>query len=51
MHRLVWEWCEDDWNENYNGALSDGKARLIESNDKKIRKVLRGGSWNYNPRG
>ncbi len=50
MHGNVWEWCEDDWHENYEGAPTDGSA-WIET-DKKAQKisksVLRGGSWvNY----
>ncbi|MBD1940005.1 bifunctional serine/threonine-protein kinase/formylglycine-generating enzyme family protein [Microcoleus sp. FACHB-68] len=26
MHGNVWEWCQDVWHENYNGAPSDGSA-------------------------
>ncbi len=46
MHGNVWEWCEDDWHENYEGAPNDGRAWRSESG--RI-KVLRGGSWLYNP--
>lgn len=28
MHGNVWEWCEDVWHENYNGAPTDGSAWL-----------------------
>ena len=42
MHGNVWEWVEDCWNENYEGAPSDGSAWT--SGD-CIRRVLRGGSW------
>lgn len=26
LHGNVWEWCEDVWHENYNGAPNDGTA-------------------------
>ncbi|MFM6777073.1 MAG: formylglycine-generating enzyme family protein [Dolichospermum sp.] len=45
MHGNVWEWCQDDWHDNYEGAPIDGSAWISLSN----RKVLRGGSWNYYP--
>jgi formylglycine-generating enzyme required for sulfatase activity len=40
----VWEWVEDCWNENYEGAPSDGSAWL---SGKCGGRVLRGGSWSY----
>ena len=43
----VWEWVEDCWNEGYTGAPSNGGA--WESGD-CTRRVLRGGSWGFNPR-
>ncbi|BAU63990.1 hypothetical protein STA3757_13590 [Stanieria sp. NIES-3757] len=46
MHGNVWEWCEDDWHDNYQDALTDGSAWLSENSN---RKVLRGSSWNVNP--
>ena len=46
MHGNVWEWCQDTWNSNYQGAPTDGNAWT--DNDNKYR-VLRGGSWKYNP--
>ncbi|MFM6670369.1 MAG: formylglycine-generating enzyme family protein, partial [Dolichospermum sp.] len=45
MHGNVWEWCQDDWHDNYEGAPIDGSAWISLTN----RKVLRGGSWNYYP--
>jgi formylglycine-generating enzyme required for sulfatase activity len=48
MHGNVWEWCEDAWNANYNGAPTDGSPWL--TGDISSR-VVRGGSWSLNPRG
>jgi formylglycine-generating enzyme required for sulfatase activity len=48
MHGNVWEWVEDCWNDNYNGALTDSSARTIGECG---RRVVRGGSWNYFPWG
>ena len=28
MHGNVWEWVEDDWHGNYDGAPTDGSAWL-----------------------
>ena len=44
----VWEWVEDCWHDNYDGAPTDGSART--SGGDCSRRVLRGGSWYYNPR-
>ncbi len=46
MHGNVWEWCQDDWHDNYEGAPDDGSA-WISGNS--IIKVIRGGSWNGIP--
>jgi len=43
MHGNVWEWCEDVYHDNYNGAPTDGSAWL-SGGDSSVR-VLRGGSW------
>ncbi|MBD2041691.1 SUMF1/EgtB/PvdO family nonheme iron enzyme [Microcoleus sp. FACHB-672] len=48
MHGNVWEWCQDVWHENYNGAPSDGSA--WESGGDSNRRLLRGGSWYNYPR-
>jgi formylglycine-generating enzyme required for sulfatase activity len=42
MHGNVWEWCQDNWHENYEGAPSDGTAWLSKHNSNHL---LRGGSW------
>ena len=44
MHGNVWEWCQDYWHDNYNGAPTDGSAWL--SGGDSSRRVLRGGAWN-----
>ncbi|MEQ9232558.1 SAV_2336 N-terminal domain-related protein [Coleofasciculus sp. E2-BRE-01] len=48
MHGNVWEWCLDDWHDNYEGAPSDGEVWLIDNNDNYSR-ILRGGCWNSIP--
>jgi formylglycine-generating enzyme required for sulfatase activity len=45
MHGNVWEWCEDDWHENYINAPTDGSA--WNSRSVSNTKMLRGGSWDY----
>jgi len=43
MSGNVWEWVEDTYHDNYNGAPADGSAWL----DGSDKRVLRGGSWGY----
>jgi formylglycine-generating enzyme len=43
----VWEWTADCWNEDLKGVPLDGSARTTEGCS---RRVVRGGSWNNNPR-
>ncbi|BAT51901.1 hypothetical protein NOS3756_08320 [Nostoc sp. NIES-3756] len=61
MHGNVWEWCLDDWHENYQGAPTDGSpwfddmvTERSQSNDNLYQKqgkaVLRGGSWLHYPK-
>ena len=46
MHGNVWEWCQDDWHNNYEGAPTDGSVWL-DNEESSNKKLLRGGSW-YN---
>ena len=65
LHGNVWEWCMDDWHDNYENAPSDGSAWLdnnqeenldaensLESTEKDGNNpysVMRGGSWGIDP--
>lgn len=42
MSGNVWEWCEDDWHENFQGAPKDGAAWVNEPN-RGGGRVIRGG--------
>ena len=48
----VYEWCQDEWHDSYEGAPDDGSAWLGQSSgqDKEGRadRVFRGGSWDLN---
>jgi formylglycine-generating enzyme required for sulfatase activity len=48
LHGNVWEWCEDNWHPNYQGAPEDGSA--WKGGDRSSR-VLRGGSWDNGSHG
>jgi len=50
MHGNVWEWCQDIWHDNYNGAPNNGNPWEREENGlfRTIfsgTRVLRGGCW------
>jgi formylglycine-generating enzyme required for sulfatase activity len=47
VHGNVWEWVQDCWNDNYDGAPSDGSARTTGNCG---HRVVRGGSWGHFPR-
>ena len=42
MHGNVWEWCQDNWYDNYINTPIDGSAWTRQSSE---TKMLRGGSW------
>lgn len=44
MSGNVWEWCEDDYHDNYEGAPNDGSA-WVDSPARSSGRVLRGGLY------
>nr|WP_290601757.1 bifunctional serine/threonine-protein kinase/formylglycine-generating enzyme family protein [Anabaena sp. AL93] len=46
MHGNVYEWCEDDWHDDYINAPTDGSAWNSRIGN---RKLVRGGSWHSDP--
>ena len=45
MHSNVWEWVQDSWHSNYDGAPADGSAWEGDGSS----RVLRGGCWGSSP--
>ena len=50
MSGNVFEWVQDCWHENYNGAPNDGTAWGEEGGGDCGLRVIRGGSWGSRPR-
>ncbi len=48
MHGNVWEWCQDEYHNSYQGAPSDGSSW---EDGKSEARELRGGSWSDGPGG
>ena len=49
MNGNVWEWVEDCWHDNYQGAPPDGAAWIKGQDGNCSRRVFRGGSWGIIP--
>jgi len=41
----VYEWCDDVWKGDHEGAAADGAARQVSQQAGESIRVLRGGSW------
>ena len=50
MHGNVYDWCQDHWHDNYEGAPTDGSAWIEPDDNDNRYRVRRGGSWILNPR-
>lgn len=47
IHGNVWEWVQDEWQENYGDAPTNGSAwKSINVVTRNTNRVARGGSWN-----
>ncbi len=49
MHGNVWEWCQDHWHNNYEGAPINGSAWIDPDASEEAARVRRGGSWLFGP--
>jgi formylglycine-generating enzyme required for sulfatase activity len=50
VHGNAWEWAADCWHETYAGAPNDGSAWMGADGGECTKHVLRGGSWDNDPR-
>jgi eukaryotic-like serine/threonine-protein kinase len=52
MHGNLWEWCLDEWFDDYFNAPTDGSFRgsIDGQSDLDLLRVVRGGSWSSHAR-
>jgi eukaryotic-like serine/threonine-protein kinase len=51
MHGNVWEWCIDEYRSSYQNAPSDGSAATASEVADDLKRVMRGGAWDYVAKG
>jgi formylglycine-generating enzyme required for sulfatase activity len=51
MHGNVWEWCLDEYRPSYQNAPIDGSVWTTNDPQNDIKRVMRGGAWDYVARG
>jgi formylglycine-generating enzyme required for sulfatase activity len=51
MHGNVWEWCLDEYQPNYLGTPTDGSALNSSGSQANLKRVMRGGAWDYVAKG
>jgi formylglycine-generating enzyme required for sulfatase activity len=47
MSGNVWEWCGDDWHDDYIGAPNDGSIWV--DSPRNLTRMLRGSGWSWEP--
>ncbi len=51
MHGNVWEWCLDEYQASYHHAPGDGSVWTMSLVPSDLKRVMRGGAWDYVARG
>jgi formylglycine-generating enzyme required for sulfatase activity len=51
MHGNVWEWCLDEYQASYHHAPDDGSVWTTSLVPSDLKRVMRGGAWDYVARG